>query len=97
MKIEENLEKSDFNIKSLTSIPFGGPICIRLPGPGTGYTYHGRCPACLRGRRYGGRLRARPHATRAGSEWADRSFGIFHRFSLIFIDFHRFSFKIIEK
>ena len=26
MKIKENQEKSDFNRKSLTSIPFGGPI-----------------------------------------------------------------------
>ena len=25
MKIDENQEKSDFNTKSLTSIPFGGP------------------------------------------------------------------------
>ena len=28
MKIDENQEKSDFNRKSLTSIPFGGPICF---------------------------------------------------------------------
>ena len=27
MKIDENQEESDFNTKSLTSIPFGGPIC----------------------------------------------------------------------
>ena len=25
----KNEEKSDFNRKTLTSIPFGGPICIR--------------------------------------------------------------------
>ena len=28
MKITENQEQTDFNWKSLTSIPFGGPICI---------------------------------------------------------------------
>ena len=30
MKIKENQEQSDFNTKSLTSIPFGGPIVFSI-------------------------------------------------------------------
>ena len=35
MKIKENQEKSDFNTKSLTSIPFGGPICRKTRTEGS--------------------------------------------------------------
>ena len=35
MKNKENQKKTDFNTKSLTSIPFGGPICMAEHGKET--------------------------------------------------------------